>query len=258
MAVFRRSPLCHGRHVAGGCRSHGALVSAPPEPASGSAAPRRIRTRYGIAVATPGTPIISKEGAVSTALRMIDEGGLASFSIEALAREIGVKGPSLYKHFKDRSDLLAAVARLVLLDVPAPRQRKGMSWDEQMLELARALCNAVLRHPHAGPLLLEYLPRQLMIEPYNTLVHSLREAGIDDRYHVLILEGLEKLTLGFALYQSASRTWPRAGFPAFDGEEFPELQHALDVSPFDEDQLFVAACTAYLKGVEDMIREDRR
>ena len=187
---------------------------------------------------------------------MIDEGGLSSFSIERLAREIGVRGPSLYKHFKDRDDLLAAVARLVLLEVPAPRRRPGLLWDEQMLELALALRGAVLDHPHAGPLLLQYLPRRLMIEPYDTLVRSLREAGIDDRYHVLILEGLEKVTLGFALYHAASWTWPSTGFPAFDGMRFPDLRHALDVSPFDEDALFVASCRAFLDGVRAMIRAD--
>lgn len=215
------------------------------------------RKRSGAAAAI-GTSIISKDGAVRTALRMIDEDGLSSFSIERLAREIGVRGPSLYKHFKDRDDLLAAVARLVLLEVPEPRRRPELSWDEQMLELALALRGAVLDHPHAGPLLLQYLPRQLMIEPYDVLVRSLREAGIDDRYHVLILEGLEKVTLGFALYHAASWTWPGTGFPAFDGEEFPDLRRALDVSPFDEDQLFLASCRAFLDGVRAMIRADRR
>ncbi|HTK63124.1 MAG TPA: TetR family transcriptional regulator [Pseudonocardia sp.] len=205
-----------------------------------------------------GTPIISKERAARTALRMIDDDGLAAFSIERLARAIGVRGPSLYKHFRDRDDLLAAVARLVLLEVPAPRRRPGRTWDEQMLDLALALRRAVLVHPHAGPLLLQFLPRQLMIQPYDSLVRSLREAGIDERYHLLILEGLEKVTLGFALYHAASRTWPGSGFPAFDGEEFPDLRGALDASPFDEDQLFVASCRAFLDGVRAMIIADRR
>lgn len=203
-----------------------------------------------------GTPIISKDGAVRTALKMIDEDGLSSFSVERLAREIGVRGPSLYKHFKDRDDLLAAVARLVLLEVPAPRRQPGRTWDEQMLDLALALRRAVLDHPHAGPLLLQFLPRQLMIQPYDTLVRSLREAGIGDQHHLLILEGLEKVTLGFALYHAASRTWPSSGFPAFDAEEFPDLRRALDASSFDEERLFVAACQAFLDGVHEMIRTD--
>jgi AcrR family transcriptional regulator len=165
-----------------------------------------LSAKRGAAGVAIGTSIISKEGAVRTALKMIDEGGLSSFSIERLAREIGVRGPSLYKHFKDRDDLLSAVARLVLLEVPAPRRRPGRTWDEQMLDLALALRGAVLGHPHAGPLLLQYLPRQLMIEPYDTLVRSLREADIPDRYHVLILEGCPGL-----VSQPRSSSWRLCG-----------------------------------------------
>src|SRR5436190_1314527 len=76
-------------------------------------------------MARPKTALIDREDAVRTALEMIDEDGLSSFSLEKLSKRLGVRGPSLYHHFDDRADLLAHVARLVLTEVPARSGRQG-------------------------------------------------------------------------------------------------------------------------------------
>ena len=41
--------------------------------------------------------------------RQVDEGGLAALSLNAIAKEMGMSGPALYRYFASRDELLAAL-----------------------------------------------------------------------------------------------------------------------------------------------------
>ncbi len=56
----------------------------------------------------------SRQELVSIARGMIETGGADALTVSAVAQSAGVKGPSLYKHFADRSALLKAVEISVL------------------------------------------------------------------------------------------------------------------------------------------------
>ena len=45
----------------------------------------------------------------SVALRQLEQGGPAAVAINAIARELGVSGPALYRYFKNRDALLTAL-----------------------------------------------------------------------------------------------------------------------------------------------------
>src|SRR4051812_25198547 len=58
---------------------------------------------------------------VQTALALLDEVGMDGLSTRRLAAELGVKGPSLYWHFKNKNELLAHMAAVLFLDaLPEP------------------------------------------------------------------------------------------------------------------------------------------
>ena len=63
---------------------------------------------------------------------VIDEHGLEGFNLALVAKRLGVRAPSLYHHFKDKNELLAEVARLVLLGVP-PLEPKDDTWQEMLI-----------------------------------------------------------------------------------------------------------------------------
>ena len=208
-------------------------------------------------MARPKTVLIDRRDAVGTALEMIDEDGLASFSIEKLSKRLGVRGPSLYHHFDDRADLLARVAKLILSEVPDPWEGDEASaepWDEQVLRMTLEFRRAMLRHPNAGPVLLEYFPRELVLTVYERVVTMLEAEGVPERYHLLIFEGLEKLTLGSGLYWSAvgTATKRRPGTPFGDvsAKQFPALKRAVKASTYGDEELFEASCRAFLDGIK--------
>jgi len=58
----------------------------------------------------PSVPKTSQEAIVAAARDLIDTGGLAALSVQAVAQSVGVQAPSLYKRFRDRAALIRAVA----------------------------------------------------------------------------------------------------------------------------------------------------
>jgi TetR/AcrR family transcriptional regulator, tetracycline repressor protein len=213
-------------------------------------------------MARPREPLIERDRAVQVALEMIDDQGLAAFSVEKLSRRLGVRGPSLYHHFTDRADLLARVAELILHEVPdvwgPGGEYASLDWDERLLAATIELRHAVLRHANAGPVLLEYFPRRLVLRTYDRALTVLEAAGVPVGYHVLIFEGLEKLALGFGLYRAAAESSPGAAFPDFSSDEFPALNRALEASEHEEEAIFEAACRAFLVGIKTEMQASAR
>jgi AcrR family transcriptional regulator len=201
----------------------------------------------------PQEPLIERGHAVKVALEMIDEQGLPAFSVEKLARRLGVRGPSLYHHFAHRSELLSRVAELILLEVPdvwdPDSDFTALPWDQRLIEATLQLRRAIRRHHNAAAVLLEHYPRQLVLATYENSVIAMEESGVPLRYHVLIIEGLEKLALGFGLYRPDA-DGEGGAFAEFAAEDFPALGQAVRASPYDDDSLFEAACVAFIEGVK--------
>ncbi|WP_328537079.1 TetR/AcrR family transcriptional regulator C-terminal domain-containing protein [Streptomyces sp. NBC_00344] len=94
-----------------------------------------------------GTTKIDRTRVAATALRLLDEVGLDGLSLRAIARELGVKAPALYWHFKDKQALLDEMAtemyrRMAAEDLPAT----DGSWQQGLLAYNRALRAMLLRH----------------------------------------------------------------------------------------------------------------
>jgi AcrR family transcriptional regulator len=97
----------------------------------------------------PAPAKVSDQQIVAAARRLIEQGGAAALSMQAVAQQVGVRAPSLYKRFRDRADLLAAVEREVLeelgrtLQTAAARARKK----EELAAMARAYRRFAHAHP---------------------------------------------------------------------------------------------------------------
>ncbi|MBN4055462.1 TetR family transcriptional regulator [bacterium AH-315-K03] len=183
----------------------------------------------------PSQPIISRENAAHAALEIIDESGLAALSLQKTADKLGVKAPSMYYHFKNKADLLQAVAADILHEATITKGHSKSDWKEKMVELTLATRRAILRHPNAASLLLEFYPRHIMLPKYNYWA-SQYEAKEEDK--LIILEGLEALTYGSALLGSASRAKGLQPTPKVDKAEHPYLAKAITSNKRSEEARF--------------------
>ena len=80
-----------------------------------------------------------------TALRLLNEVGLDGLTLRAIAKELDVKAPALYWHFKDKQALLDEMAtrmhRRMLADTVLD---PAATWQERLLKINRGLRTALL------------------------------------------------------------------------------------------------------------------
>ncbi len=68
-------------------------------------------------MARPRKPLLSRDRIVGAASALVDSEGLDAVSTRRLAAVLGVSGPSLYNHFRNKEEILDAVADAVSAQV---------------------------------------------------------------------------------------------------------------------------------------------
>lgn len=94
---------------------------------------------------------LSRPLVVAAALDLVDEAGPDGLTMRALARRLGVDPMAIYRHVRDKEDLLGAMCDVAVQDLP--ELDPAGPWEAQIRELALALHAAVLRRPSLLPVL---------------------------------------------------------------------------------------------------------
>ncbi|MEV0231297.1 WHG domain-containing protein [Nonomuraea sp. NPDC050786] len=127
-----------------------------------------------------GTPLTIEE-ICSTAVHLIDEGGVEGLSMRKLAAELDVNPMSLYHHVESKEALLGLVCATAAERMHIPPD-DGASWQDQL----KALALAYHRHAREHPALWGYLHThpQLIADHrlvlWQTLYRILRLAGVPE------------------------------------------------------------------------------
>ena len=133
-------------------------------------------------------------------MRLIDEEGLEAVSIERIAQEVGVRGPSLYHHFPDKAAILSEVANLVLGDLDM--KREVSDWREWMVGNGLTFYRRVLKHPRAAAILMQFLPDSAAVRGLALSAKMLTAEGVDPKVQALLMEGCEKIVWGWSLQRA--------------------------------------------------------
>ena len=106
---------------------------------------------------SPARARTSQVAILRAARDLLEEGGIDAVSMAAIASRVGIRAPSLYKHFGDRNDLLAAVTTDVALELgrtlEAAVEGSGGDASALLVALATAYRAFALRTPRAAALL---------------------------------------------------------------------------------------------------------
>ncbi|MEU4446163.1 TetR/AcrR family transcriptional regulator [Actinosynnema sp. NPDC050801] len=98
------------------------------------------------------------EQIVDAARALIEEGGAAALTMRALGERLGIRAPSLYKHFPDKGAVEARVIALAMRELAG-----ALEGADSLVALAATYRAYALAHPHlyrlmnSGP-----LPRHLL------------------------------------------------------------------------------------------------
>jgi AcrR family transcriptional regulator len=181
---------------------------------------------------------LSRERVLRAAVALADQAGIGSLTMRRLGQELGVEAMSLYKHVKNKDDLLDGIVDLVVGDIDVPPT--GTPWKAAMRHRAISAHELMLAHPWAalqvmsrfniGPGMTRYLDATL---------GRLREGGFSidgalDAWHTL-----DSHIYGFTLQE--------LGLP-FDVEETQQVSaDVLQQLPADEFPHVVEVITKIMK-----------
>ena len=167
---------------------------------------------------------LSRDVLVREALALLDSDGLDALTMRNLADRLGVVPNALYRHVRDKDDLLDGVLDAAVASVPLPSDDLG--WDEGLVAMANAIRATMLQHPAIASLVVSRPslgPASLTIGEYAFGV--MLEAGFTPRLAERCLNLILTYTLGFVALEV-----PRVHQPVVT---MNELEAAYDQLPAD-------------------------
>ena len=154
---------------------------------------------------------------VEAALDLLDEVGMDGLSTRRLAAELGVKGPSLYWHFKSMRELFNHMAEALReTALPAP-DAFPHDWQAWLADGARGLRRAALSRRDGARLMTGAAPTGTsLILDFPAMTGRLQSEGFRYREANATLLSLGRYALGWASYEQLTPTPPANSEAAFE------------------------------------------
>ena len=203
---------------------------------------------------------------VRAALALLDDVGLDALTMRRLSERLGVKAASLYRHVRNKEELLQLLADEINGEIPLVRSTG--TWQRQVLEMAKNVRKGLLAHRDAAQLLaitMPFGPRRL--RHIESLLRILRSAGLSGRdatraaYHFnnLVTEFVadESRFASMAGTTASSRrkmyAQVRKVFKSLPADVYPVIVELADyLGEDDPDGLFEFGVEVWLRGLGDL------
>lgn len=146
---------------------------------------------------------LTREAIVDVALAWTDAGGLETLSTRAIADELGVTPMALYRHVRNKDEIVDAVVDALLVRVGLPDVARS-DWRAWLEDMARSLRRLFLTQPVA----VAGFTRQPVTTPaararFTAGVDVLREAGFSPEDAVRAYAAVHTYTVGFCALEAA-------------------------------------------------------
>ncbi|GAA3074018.1 TetR family transcriptional regulator [Streptosporangium carneum] len=190
----------------------------------------------------------STEEILDTAAELLRTSDAESFSVRKLAAVLGTDSSSLYRHFRNKTELLRAVADRILLAAMDGYRPEG-DWKQRITTLALRVREAFGQHPQLAAVWGRYASSgtgsRLVMEE---VLQALRASGLPDaqipaRYHriAVLISALIASEAGISTLTPEEHEQGmelfRVAVLGADPERFPALAHfARDVRPLGVDR----------------------
>jgi AcrR family transcriptional regulator len=146
---------------------------------------------------------ISREQVVEAAARTVREGRSDQMTIRGLATELGVAPMSLYRHVRDKDDLLDEVTDGLLSDAWRPRARRA-DWRLWTAEAADRLRTILVREPVALHVFLRHpVVTPTAITRMDAMLDVLASAGFTAAEARQAYGAIHTYTVGFAALEAS-------------------------------------------------------
>lgn len=147
---------------------------------------------------------ISRAQVLDATLAIAEQRGLQGVSMRSVAARLDVTPMALYRHVRDKEDLLNGLVERLLAELPIPD--RDLPWDERLRAMAQSLRETAARHPDAFVMLL----RRPVATPAarrtrDAVYAALADAGLSDELVPRVERLLSTLVIGFAASETGGR-----------------------------------------------------
>lgn len=209
-------------------------------------------------------PPLTRERILEGGLRLLERSPESELSMRALAEALGTAPMSLYRHVRNRDDLLEGINRLALGSLRLEVPEEG-EWRERVLAWMHSLRRELHARPAVAPLLrLRGSLAPTLFQVLGSLLRILLEAGFEGRAAALACREIAWFTMSFVANEMRnadpgreSAAGARRDTGSFeqlsqeDLSEAPELAALLpDFADIDLDEIFATSALHLLEGLE--------
>jgi AcrR family transcriptional regulator len=188
---------------------------------------------------------LRRDDIVRAALEVADERGLDALSTRGLAARLGVTPMALYRHVRDKDDILDAVTDTLLTRLGLPAPARTEDWRGWLETAAQSFRGLLVDQPLAisafarGPVTTPAARRR-----FATSMEVLTAAGFDHDSAVAAYAAVHTYTVGFCTLEASRRHHQRSdAAPAGDDAD------AVLIRDFISDTQFTRGLRALLTGL---------
>jgi AcrR family transcriptional regulator len=206
-----------------------------------------------------GRPALPPERILAAAVEILDERGADALSMRSLAQRLESGTATLYRHFPNRSELVALVVDHILGEVEIdPHVVDGLSWQQACMFIAQSMFDALGRHGNVAALLIDYTPMGPNAMAHRELCLSVLLAnGFTPAVAAHAYATLARYVLGFAIQHSgAAGTQQDAelanAFHQLDPARYPATVAVADDLPVPLAEEFAFGLQLIVAGLEGL------
>jgi TetR/AcrR family tetracycline transcriptional repressor len=196
---------------------------------------------------------------VAAAMDLVDAQGADALSMRTLAQQLNSGTATLYRHFANRSELVAQVVDRLFRDLNLDAvDLAGQSWQQSCAAVAHGMFSALNRHPNVTRLLLEQTPLgPNAMAVREACLSMLLASGFAPDLAARIYATLSRYVLGFAIQFSgdpdAHAAQDAEAFHAVDPSHFPATLTVANAMPIPLDVEFSFGLDLLIKGLSQIV-----
>ena len=208
---------------------------------------------------------LNRDRVLGAAMKLADEGGTGALTMQAIGRRLGVEAMSLYRHVRNKDDILDGMVDLVFAEVELPADRS--SWRTVLRARSISTRAALRRHPWAITLMESRMaPGPANLRSHEDALTVLLDSGCSATTATHAYNLVDSYVLGFALQEvnlpfsnaeelAAVGELLIAQVPADEYPNFVRVSAELLASGFDYADEFEFGLDLILDGIERALQE---
>ncbi len=147
---------------------------------------------------------LSRDAIVDATVRLLADAGPDALTMRGLGAALGTDPTAVYRHFRDKEELVRAVSERLLADVTAGLPDDVAGWRHVVTAVCTRLRDALLRRPYLSSAVQSAPPLQPgEFAITEVLLRQFERAGLDETRAALAYHAVIELSVGSAAIDAA-------------------------------------------------------